>query len=822
MIGEHLGCLYETDLEHSTQVISFLLKGLELGEKTIYYADDHTSGMILERLRKEVPGIDAHLASGRLRIDSVFEGFLRHGVFSADKLIDSLRLLEKRALAEGFPGFRVAAEATWIFRDPSNSADLIELESKLDRYLPVSNTVLLIQYDRWAFDSAFLLDVLASHQVVATGNDVLENIYYLPPDELLERDISTTTLRLWLENVQAHQRERDLLRASEENFRTIFNAAVDAIFVLDTESPAILDANQSAVGMFGYSLEDLKRLPMENLIQSTPPFTFEAARRVYREALGGNSRLIEWPVKRRDGRPFWIEVSFKLTSINGEERLLAVVRDISQRRQVESELHASEEKYHGLYDSVRDGIVMTDMEGNIVQCNRAYLDMLGYTEAEIKAMTYIQLTPEKWRRMEEEIVESQVLVKGHSDEYEKEYIRKDGQVFPISLRVWLIRDESGEPSGMWGVVRDITEQKKILEDLHLHQVELEMQNDELRLAQQELESSRDRYVDLYDFAPIGYVSLDQNGTIQEINLTGAQLLGSERARLVGHPFVTHVADEDRGPFREHLRNCLHAAARVSTELSLTGTADGNIQVELATAPYLDRATGTTIFRTSIIDVTERKRMEEKIRASLQEKETLLREIHHRVKNNLQTVSNLISVQSLQTDDPAFLKLLAESQSRIGSISLIHEKLYQSGDLARVDFAEYAGSLLSELFRTYHIDPGQVTVGINANGLVVEGDTAITCGLILTELVSNSLKHAFPHGTRGRIDIALRRHGNELALVIGDNGSGLPEGLDLSQTKSMGLQLVNIHIRRLEGKMEYSGGQGARFTITFPEFLPQEE
>ena len=269
-IGEHLGCLYETELEHSSQVVSFILKGLELGEKTIYYADDHTSGIILERLRKEVPGIDADLASGRLRIDSVFEGFLRHGVFSADKLIDSLRLLEKRALAEGFPGFRVAAEATWIFlrplrfRPPHRAGEqagplLAGEQYRFTHPIRPLGLRLRLPAGRAGFPPG------GGHRQRRPREHLLS-----PPDELLERDISTTTLRLWLENLQSHQREQDLLRASEENFRTIFNATADAIFVVDSERPSILDANQSAVGMFGYSLEDLKRLPVENLIQSTP------------------------------------------------------------------------------------------------------------------------------------------------------------------------------------------------------------------------------------------------------------------------------------------------------------------------------------------------------------------------------------------------------------------------------------------------------------------------------------------------------------------------------------------------------------------------
>ncbi len=214
------------------------------------------------------------------------------------------------------------------------------------------------------------------------------------------------------------------------------------------------------------------------------------------------------------------------------------------------------------------------------------------------------------------------------------------------------------------------------------------------------------------------------------------------------------------------------------------------------------------------EVAERTRAQEALSASLQEKEVLLKEIHHRVKNNLQIISSLLSLQTANHDsDPT--AALRESQDRIRSMALIHEKLYRSVDVARVDFRDYAEGLTAGLQRSYFPGPG-VHVFVDVEDILLDIDLAIPCGLIVNELVSNSLKYAFQDGRKGEIRVGLARDGRNYILTVSDNGPGLPPDVDFRNTPSLGLQLVNMLASQLEGTVELDCSRGTRFKITFAE------
>lgn len=221
------------------------------------------------------------------------------------------------------------------------------------------------------------------------------------------------------------------------------------------------------------------------------------------------------------------------------------------------------------------------------------------------------------------------------------------------------------------------------------------------------------------------------------------------------------------------------------------------------------------------ELVERKRAEQQIKASLQEKELLLKEIHHRVKNNLQVISSLLYLQSKQIEDPITLGMFHESRHRVRSMALVHEKLYQTKDLASVDFAEYVRQLASDLLRSYSVMANQVALDIDVAQVSLGIDTAIPCGLIVNELVSNSLKHAFLDGQKGKIWIELQTAQNgQYTLVVGDNGMGMSDELDLQTASSLGLQLVSTLVDQLEGDIKIDLENGTRFEITFAD--PQHE
>ena len=217
------------------------------------------------------------------------------------------------------------------------------------------------------------------------------------------------------------------------------------------------------------------------------------------------------------------------------------------------------------------------------------------------------------------------------------------------------------------------------------------------------------------------------------------------------------------------------------------------------------------------EITARKQAEEQIRASLREKEVLLKEIHHRVKNNLQVISSLLYLQSKKIKDKQTFEILQDSQNRVRSMALVHERLYQSKDLARVDFAEYARNLASYIFRSHGVNANVIKLKIKVDDVFLGIDMAVPCGLILNELVSNSLKHAFPGGREGEIRIELRSDDDgQFTLMVSDNGVGIPKDLDFRNTESLGLQLVDTLVNQLEGTIELDRSGGTAFEITFTE------
>jgi two-component sensor histidine kinase len=213
------------------------------------------------------------------------------------------------------------------------------------------------------------------------------------------------------------------------------------------------------------------------------------------------------------------------------------------------------------------------------------------------------------------------------------------------------------------------------------------------------------------------------------------------------------------------------------------------------------------------EIAERAKVEEKLEASLGEKELLLKEIHHRVKNNLQIISSLLSLQTAGTTREDAARSLQDSQNRIRSMALIHEKLYRSADFVSIDFREYAESLIAHLSRSYIVNPG-VRINTGIADVSLDIDTAIPCGLIINELITNSLKYAFPGGAGGEIRVSMTGEADHYTLTVGDNGVGLPPETDIRNTPSLGLQLVISLTEQLNGQIELLEGEGTTYRITF--------
>ena len=201
---------------------------------------------------------------------------------------------------------------------------------------------------------------------------------------------------------------------------------------------------------------------------------------------------------------------------------------------------------------------------------------------------------------------------------------------------------------------------------------------------------------------------------------------------------------------------------------------------------------------------------------MKEKDILLAEVHHRVKNNMQIISSLLHLQGEGIEDKDVLKVFEESRARVNSMALVHEQLYRSEEYAQIDFGKYVDHLATTLFNMYQIEATQVQLQIDTRGIQLDLDKAIPCGLLLNELITNSLKYAFPEGRKGKLWVILELRKNNLVLTVGDNGIGIPANLDIETTKTLGLQLVNLLVKHdLRGTLNLERKQGSQFQIVFP-------
>lgn len=311
--------------------------------------------------------------------------------------------------------------------------------------------------------------------------------------------------------------------------------------------------------------------------------------------------------------------------------------------------------------------------------------------------------------------------------------------------------------------------------------------------------------------------LDPDGYVVSWNAGAERLSGHGADEIIGqHVSRFHRPEDVQSGMPRRGLQAAAAAGRLETEGWAVRKDGSRFWADTLLTPLYDGRGGLRGFVQVTRDSTERKHSQEQIARSLNEKEVLLKELHHRVKNNLQIISSLLNLQTASVKDKHALKLFAESQSRIRSMALIHEILYASKDLAKVNFGDYVHRLVAHLCRSYAVEREAIDLHIHADDVLVGVDKAIPCGLIINELVANALKHAFPAGTRGEIRIDFHRDGGgKCELVIRDSGVGFPADLDVRNAKSSGLQLVSTLVDQLGGSVEYRSDRGVQVTMGFP-------
>lgn len=450
----------------------------------------------------------------------------------------------------------------------------------------------------------------------------------------------------------------------------------------------------------------------------------------------------------------------------------------------------AEQAFRVFLDAAPDAIVVVDNSGHIVMANKLAEIMFGHSREELLSQRVEILLPEKSRAAHVGyrtgyFQDPKIRPMGEGRELLGR--RKDGTEFPIEISLSPLR--TGQGTLAISIIRDIAQRKQL----------------------------EAKFRGLLESAPDGIVVVNTLGRIVIINSQTEKLFGYARDELIGQPIEILVPSrfkdahiKYRDGYIQHPRTRPMGAGRALTGRKKDGT---EFPVEISLSP-LETEQGTLV--TSIVrDITERRHAEERLQASLREKEALLKEIHHRVKNNLQVTSSLLRLQSDYIQDPAARDMFAESQNRIRSMALVHEKLYKSSDLSRINFADYIDSLASLLFRSFGVDTGQIKFQLDHSNIFLSVETAVPCGLIINELLSNCFKHAFKdmRGGEIRVEVCLESE-HTVEFTVADNGLGLPKGFDLEKMDTLGLQLVRTLVKQLDGTIEIHGEAGTSFTVRF--------
>ena len=308
---------------------------------------------------------------------------------------------------------------------------------------------------------------------------------------------------------------------------------------------------------------------------------------------------------------------------------------------------------------------------------------------------------------------------------------------------------------------------------------------------------------------------DLEGKVVYWNRSAQEIFGLVSEEVRGRPLVDIVVAEGDDTIRQEIRAALYGSGSWNGELKARRK-DGTLLDTEVSLRLLRDAKGVPIGTICVgKDITKRKKAEAALQDALREKELLLREVYHRVKNNLQVILSLLNLQARGVKDRKTLDVLRESQNRIRSMALIHEKLHQSRDFTEINVADYVRGLSQHFMEAYRTDMDRVGLDVEAADIRLDSEKAMLCGFIISELVSNALKHAFPEGKEGRIKVDLRRKGKTaVVLTVSDNGVGLPPSIEVKKSSTLGLQLVYALVQQLSGKIGVDRTAGTTFRITF--------
>ncbi|MEG4808732.1 PAS domain S-box protein [Microcoleus sp. F8-D3] len=588
------------------------------------------------------------------------------------------------------------------------------------------------------------------------------------------------------------------LRDSEERFRATVEQVAVGITHPD-QTGRYLRVNQKFCDIVGYTASELLS---RTWMDVTYPEDIDADLEQNKKLFAGeiDSFRMEKRLLHKDGTVVWVNITVSLIKepLSGAIYNVVVTEDISDRKKTEAALKESEERFRQLAENIESVFWMVNVQPQeVIYISPAYEKIWGRSCADLYANGRFfadSLHPEDRERVIANLtrrIESE-------NQIEYRIVRPDGQIRWIRNRAFPIKNQSGKVYRVLGIAVDISARK---------QAEKNIRESEERFRQLAENIQDSVWLMSAEFTDLLYLSPAYE-----------QIWGRSREELYANPLkmMEWVHPEDKHLLQQAMGRVLQGES-THTEYRFFRP-DGTIRWLCDRAfPIYDES--GKIYRIAGIaeDISDRKFTEARIQAALREKEVLIKEIHHRVKNNMQVISSLLQLQAQYIEDEPTLALFEESQTRIHSMALIHEQLYQSEHLDRIDLPLYVENLVANLYQSFGCGNTAIQFNLNLDPIYLNIETAIPCGLIINEVVSNSLKYAFSKSLAGEINIEFTElNSQQLQLIIQDNGSGFPAGFDADNAETLGLRLVRMLAYQLEASIAIDSQRGICYTLIFQE------
>lgn len=598
-------------------------------------------------------------------------------------------------------------------------------------------------------------------------------------------------LAAFVRNITDRKRMLENLEKSEQRFKSLFRHNPHSVYLMDLEGN-YLDLNSKIEELTGYTKEEMQKMNFVPLITERDlPKTQDN----FKKAASGEIREYEITCITKQGQEKPIRVT-NFPMIIGDEivGVFGIAEDLTEKKETERQRRESEQRFKSLFKHNPHPVYYFDLEGNFKEVNQKLVEFTGCSRDDLLQLGFehfideddLERAKEHFRRATE----------GVSGTYEisvwvQDGIKKEIRVTKFPMYV------NEEIVGVYGILQDITEQKKIARDL---------------------KESEERWHRLVEENPKP-VQITIDGDIVFINEAGAELYEAGSAEeLIGKSVFefTHPDDVEEVKKRKNKLEKDMQVDRVYVNRIITCAGNERF-VEVHSVSIIYK--GNRAIQTNIYDITNRKKEEAIIRASLKEKQILLQEIHHRVKNNMAVISGLLELQAMNTENESLKSILKESKMRIYSMAMIHEKLYASKSLAAIKFDEYARELVEVIVSTVSDINTEVTVRFKMDSGELNITQAIPCGLILNELVVNCYKHAFAKQKAGSILVGFSKDNDQVTISVEDNGKGLPGDFKIEQQQSLGMTIIRTLVKQLEGDIDIQSGQdqtGTCFIISFEE------